>query len=414
MNKSPLGIFALGLLLFLALNPAWAGEPRVQILSPADGSRITQDKNSVLISGKVMREAGRASNVDILLVIDVSGSTALYAGADLGEADQPPESSGFSTPQIFIGGMSVGGPPLRNPRNSILAAEIAAARRLLVQLNAETTRVGVLTFGENAKLVQPLTHDFERIRRALTDILRAGPYGGTNMVEGVRMATTELFGLGTSEKRPDAIKVQFLLTDGFPSLPIGGGKRATPEDTELTINAARLAGKAGIKVHVFALGEEALSYPRAAVGIARESGGTYTPVVRPADVLAVLDNISVVGVDFVQVVNQTNGQKATHLRLAADGFFSSAVPVVEGRNVIEVLARASDGSNSRASTTIFYQSGTQKSLELEVFLDKERKLQLEVDRLGRSPAEIQREVERNRQDGASRPTQLPAADAPLR
>ncbi|HME59926.1 MAG TPA: VWA domain-containing protein, partial [Candidatus Binatia bacterium] len=164
MNKSPLGIFALGLLLFLALNPAWAGEPRVQILSPADGSRITQDKNSVLISGKVMREAGRASNVDILLVIDVSGSTALYAGADLGEADQPPESSGFSTPQIFIGGMSVGGPPLRNPRNSILAAEIAAARRLLVQLNAEATRVGVLTFGENAKLVQPLTHDFERIR----------------------------------------------------------------------------------------------------------------------------------------------------------------------------------------------------------------------------------------------------------
>ena len=414
MNKSPLKFFALGLLIFLAVKPAWAAEPRVQILSPADGSRITQDKDSIFISGKVMREAGRTTNVDILLVIDVSGSTALYAGADLGDADQPPESSGFPTPQIFIGGMSLGKPPLRNPRNSILAAEVAAARRLLVQLNAETTRVGVLTFGEKAQLVQPLTHDFERIRLALTDILRAGPYGGTNMVEGIRMGTTELFGLGTSEKRPDAIKVQFLLTDGFPSLPIGGGKRATPEDTELTINAARLAGKAGIKVHVFALGEEALSYPRAAVGIARESGGTYTPVVRPADVLAVLDNISVVGVDFVQVVNQTNGQKATHLRLAADGFFSSAVPVVEGRNVIEVLARASDGSNSRASTTIFYQSGTQKSLELEVFLDKEKKLQLEVDRLGRSSAEIQREVERNRQDGASRPAQLPPSAGPMR
>jgi Mg-chelatase subunit ChlD len=414
MNKSPLRFFALGLLIFLAVKPAWAVEPRVQILSPADGSRITQDKDSIFISGKVMREAGRTTNVDILLVIDVSGSTALYAGADLGDADQPPESSGFPTPQIFIGGMSLGKPPLRNPRNSILAAEVAAARRLLVQLNAETTRVGVLTFGEKAQLVQPLTHDFERIRLALTDILRAGPYGGTNMVEGIRMGTTELFGLGTSEKRPDAIKVQFLLTDGFPSLPIGGGKRATPEDTELTINAARLAGKAGIKVHVFALGEEALSYPRAAVGIARESGGTYTPVVRPADVLAVLDNISVVGVDFVQVVNQTNGQKATHLRLAADGFFSSAVPVVEGRNVIEVLARASDGSNSRASTTIFYQSGTQKSLELEVFLDKEKKLQLEVDRLGRSSAEIQREVERNRQDGASRPGQLLPSAGPMR
>jgi hypothetical protein len=387
-----------------------AAEPKVQILSPADGSRITQDKNSIFVNGKVSRETGRSSNVDIFLVIDVSGSTVMYAGADLGDADQPPESSGFSAPQIIIGGMSVGKPPLRNPRNSILAAEVAAARRLLLQLNPETTRVGVLTFSEGAKLLQPLTQDFEQVRRVLSDILRAGPYGGTNMVEGIRMATTELFGLGTSAKRTDAIKVQFLLTDGFPSLPIGAGKRATPEDSDLAINAARLAGRAGIKVHVFALGEEALTYPRAALGIARESGGTYTPVVRPVDVLAVLDNISIVGVEYVQVVNQTTGQKATHLRLAADGFFSSAVPVVEGRNQIEVLARAGDGSNGRATITVDYQSGTRKSLDLEVFLDKEKKLQLEVDRLGRSPAEIQREVERNRQDGLGRPAQLPPPD----
>lgn len=409
MIRSPLWIGFFTLILLFGFEPSLAetAEPRVQILSPADGSRITQDKNSVFVSGKVTRETGRSDNVDIFLVIDVSGSTALYAGASLGEADQPPESSsGLGTPQIFIGGMSVGKPPLRNPRNSILAAEIAAARRLLGQLNSQTTRVGVLTFAENAKLMQPLTHDFEQVRRVLADVLRAGPYGGTNMVEGIRIATTELFGLGTSEKRTDAIKVQFLLTDGFPSLPIGGGKRAAPEDTDLAINAARLAGKAAIKIHVFALGEEALSYPRAALGIARESGGTYTPVIRPADVLAVLDNISVVGVEYVQVVNQTIGQRATHLRLAADGFFSSAVPVVEGRNQIDVLARASDGSNSRASTTVFYQAGTRKSLELEVFLEKEKNLQLEVDRLGKSAEEIQREIERNRQDGA-RPAQLP-------
>lgn len=416
MHKSPLALVIMGLLLLLGTTNslAQAAEPRIQILSPADGSRITQEQNSVVISGKVARESGRSANVDILLVVDVSGSTAMYAGADLGDADQPPEGSGVAAPQIFIGGMSVGRPPLRNPRNSILAAEIAAARRLLLQLNSETTRVGVVTFGESAKLAQPLSHDFEQVRRVLTDILRAGPYGGTNMVEGIRMATAELFGLGTSEKRSDAIKVQFLLTDGFPSLPIGGGKRATPEDTQLTINAARLAGKAGIKVHVFALGDEALSYPRAAIGVAKESGGIYTPVVRPADVLAVLDNISVVGVDFVQVVNQTNGQKASHLRLGADGFFSSAVPVVEGRNVIEVSARASDGSTGRASTTILYQSSTRKSLELEVFLEKEKRLQLEVDRLGRTQADIQRDIERNRQDGLSRPSPPTPGDGQIR
>ena len=392
-----------------------AAEPKVQIVSPKDGSRITQDQNSIFVSGKVVRETGRSVNVDIFLVIDVSGSTAMYGGADLGDADQPPESSGIGMPQITIGGMGLGRPPLRNPRNSILAAEVAAARRLLLQLNGETTRVGVLTFGEGAKLLQPLTHDFEQVRRVLSDVLRAGPYGGTNMVEGIRLGITELMGLGSSERRLDAIKVQFLLTDGFPSLPIGGGKKATPEDTNLAINAARLAGKAGIKVHVFALGDEALSYPRAAVGIAKESGGTYTPVTRPVDVLAVLENISVVGVDYVQIVNQTSGQKASQLRLAADGFFSSAVPVVEGRNQIEVIARASDGSNGRDSITIYYQSGTQKSLELEVFLEKERKLKLEVDRLGRSPEEIQRDVERNREDSLRRPQQVPPpAEGPPR
>jgi von Willebrand factor type A domain/Glucodextranase, domain B len=385
-------------------------EPKVQILSPKDGSRITQDQKSVFVSGKVARDTGRSENVDIFLVIDISGSTAMYAGADLGDADQPPESSGFGMPQISIGGMSVGKPPLRNPRNSILAAEIAAARRLLLQLNRDTTRVGVLTFSEGAKLMQPLTHDFEQVRRVLADILRAGPFGGTNMVEGIRMGISELMGLGTSEKRADAIKVEFLLTDGFPSLPIGGGKRAAPEDTNLAINAARLAGKAGIKVHVFALGDEALSYPRAAVGIAKESGGVYTPVTRPADVLAVLENISVVGVDYVQIVNQTIGQKASHLRLAADGFFSSAVPVTEGRNQIDVLARASDGSNARDTITIYYQSGAQKSLELEVFLEKEKNLQLEVDRLGKNAGEIQREIDRNRQDGLTpQPHPLPQA-----
>ena len=55
-------------------------------------------------------------------------------------------------------------------------------------------------------------------------------------------------------------------------------------------------------------------------------------------------------------------------------------------------------SNGRDSVTVFYQSGTQKSLDLEVFLEREKKLKLEVERLGRSPEEIQREVERKREE----------------
>ena len=418
MNQSLFRFCELCLLLLLSVlgsSLTWAAEPKVQILSPKNDSRITQEQNRILVSGKVASQAARSPNVDIFLVVDVSGSTAQYAGVDMGDLGQMPDSFGFGRPQISIGGFSLGQPPVRNLRNSILAAEVGAARRLLLQLNSQSTRVGVLTFSEAAKIVQPLTNDFEQVRRALDDILRNGPYGGTNMADGVRTGISELMGFGTSEKKIDAVKVEFLLTDGFPTLPIGGSRRVTPEDTNLAINAARLAGKAGIKVHVFALGEEALSYPTAAVGIAKASGGTYTPVSRPADVLAVVENISVVGVDYVQIVNQTSGQKATQLRLAADGFFSSAVPVVEGRNQIDVFARASDGSNGRDSIVVFYQPSNQKSLELEVFLEKEKKLQLEVERLGKSQADIQRDIERNRQDSLSRPEQLPpAAEGPVR
>ncbi|MGH7930347.1 MAG: VWA domain-containing protein [Candidatus Binatia bacterium] len=400
------------------LNSALAAEPRVQILSPANGGRITQQQNLIFVSGKVAKDAARSSRVDVFLVVDISASTAQYSGSDLGDAGALPDGaagSGIPTPQISIGGMSLGRPPMRNLRNSILAAEVAAARRLLLQLNPDTTRVGVLTFSEGAKLLQPLTNDFERLRRVLDDILREGPYGGTNMVEGIRKGITELMGLGVSEKRTDAVKVQILLTDGFPTLPIGRARQAAPEDTDLAINAARLAGKASVKIHVFTLGEEALSYPRAAAGIAKQSGGTYVPVTRPADVLAVVENVSVVGVDHVRVVNRTTGQNATQNRLTADGFFSSALPVVEGLNQIDVFARASDGSNGSDSITVYYQPGTQKSLDLEIFLEKERKLELEIKRLGKSPAEIQRDIERNREESLSRPQQLPpSTDDPPR
>lgn len=403
--------FRVWVLFLVLLWPAqiWAAEPRVQIHSPKDGSKIIQEQSSIFVSGKVASIAARSPYVDIMLVLDISGSTAQFAGVELDGVDQLPDlgAQGFGMPQITIGGMSVGRPPLRNLKNSILAAEVIAARRLLLQLNPQTTRVGVVTFSEGAKLVQPLTHDFDQVRRALDEVFKAGPYGGTNMVEGIRTSITELLGLGGSERRNEAVKVQFLLTDGFPTMPIGGGKRATPQDTDFAINAARLAGKAGIRIHVFALGEEALSYPRAAVGIARESGGTYTPVVRAADVLAVLEKISAVGVDWVQIVNQTINQKASHLRLAADGFFSSAVPVSEGLNRIQVSARGNDGSFGRDSISVYYQPGASRSLDLEVFLEKEKSLDLEVERLGKSPDQIQGEIEGSRRSSGTAPVPPP-------
>jgi len=380
-------IFTVFLGLSIAVGPGalWGAEPTVRITSPEDGSHITQDKALVLVTGKVSTQQMPVPKVDLMLVMDVSSSTAQYAGVDFSPADQPPDSrAGRGSRRgigIFGGGLSGGTPVMMDLKNSVLVAEVGAARRLLSQLDSKLTRVGIVTFGDTAELRQPLSHDFEEVRLTLAEILVTGPHGGTHMVGGIREAIRELSGLVRSKPRRDAIKLQLLLTDGFPTLPIGGGREPAPQDTDLAINAARLAGKTGIKIHVFALGKEALSQPRAAVGIAEQSGGIFTPVVTPGDIMTILQNLSVIGVDTVQVFNKTTGTRATQLRLEADGFFSSALPVTVGLNQIQVLARASGGAVGRHSVSVFYQPEVERSLDVEVFLEKEKSLELKVDQL---------------------------------
>ena len=74
-------------------------------------------------------------------------------------------------------------------------------------------------------------------------------------------------------------------------------------------------------------------------------------------------------------------------------------PLFQGlADQIDVIVRASDGSTGKDLITVYYQSGNQKSLELEVFLEREKNLKLEVERLGKSQAEIQQETDRSQED----------------
>ena len=94
MNPSLFRFVKLWLVLFLVLlgpKPVQPAEPKVQILSPKTDDRITQDQSTILVSGKVASQAARSSNVDIMLVLDTSGSTKDYSGADFAElSDLPP------------------------------------------------------------------------------------------------------------------------------------------------------------------------------------------------------------------------------------------------------------------------------------------------------------------------------------
>ena len=94
MNKSRTHFLQLGITVFLIIsfsNRAWSTDLTVQIRSPKDESTITQEQAYILVGGKAEVQTGRAGYVDIFLVIDVSASTALYAGVDFSEFSRSAE-----------------------------------------------------------------------------------------------------------------------------------------------------------------------------------------------------------------------------------------------------------------------------------------------------------------------------------
>lgn len=341
----------------LSLSTAWAVETgtRVQvgIDAPRDGATVS-GPNQVTVQGRARAfRTYRPSLYDLMLILDTSGSTRAPTGGTV-------EGSAWSA--------------------TILAAEVRAGERLLEKLDPRTTMVGVVTFAGDyngftgagipnratAILEQPLTNNFQEVREALRRVLHRGPDGGTDMAAGVRLAIRELAGLAgaASLPRPDSRKVAFLLTDGLPTLPFGHVNTMDPGDVDVAIRAAAVAAKAGITIHTFALGMEALSAPYACTRIAQMTRGTFTPLTNPGDIVEVLPKTSFADLDMVLVTNVTAGVPAAQLTVNPDGRFSATVPLVSGVNQIAVTVLTTDGTKESAWVKVHYAQ--EESLKLEV------------------------------------------------
>ena len=131
-----------------------------------------------------------------------------------------------------------------------------------------------------------------------------------------------------------------------------------------------------VKIHSFAIGPEALDGPVAVVEMAARTGGYFTPVRRPGDLVSVIENVSFANIDEITVRNLTTGEPASELITSADGSFSALVPVQHGRNRIRVLARANDGSDATAEVTVDYVPGVKtRTLPRELMGQRNRLLE---------------------------------------
>lgn len=395
----------------------------LEVEHPDDGA-IVGDENDAFVSGRALAMLGEFKRFDVVLVLDTSGSTNQMTGADI-------NGNGV----VGQGGLK-GIFGQTDAGDSILAAEVAAARGILAGLDPRNTRVSLITFaGEpepppgtivlgggrrrSAALTEePLTTDFARIESALEHVLERGPEGMTHMAQGLRSAIVELKGFrgGLSQPDPDSEKVVLFFTDGQPTLPYDPLFEA--DNVRAVLRAADLADRAGVRVHSFAIGPEALEGPVAVVEMARRTGGYFTPVRHPGDLVEVIENVSFANLDRLEVRNLTADALATELVTNADGSFGALVPLEVGRNRIQVLARASDGSEETTEVTLVYAPDAprldvprelmaQRNRLLEQRLVNLRRGRISAEREAAEEArkELQLEIERERTEAEARAEQ---------
>ena len=323
-----------------------AGPPGVslQIDFPAQGARLTNAGCGVFVSGRASALAPEIRPFDVVMVIDTSASTREPSGADI-DGDGRIGRGPFTGIDFLF--LSLGG----DPGDSILAAEVAAARQLMQRLDPRHSRIGLVGFSGGAGgrgfrrspaayTLEPLTRDYRRVERALEILLEDPPEGSTHMAAGLDRATTELRGLRGADSRADprAEKIVLFFTDGQPTLP--HGPDAVMANVRAVLRAADRAQRAGVRVHSFAIGPEALEGPIAAVEMARRTRGSFTPVRAPGDLVQASEDLELASIEEVMLWNETRGEGARLFRLGRDGSWAGLVELDPGPNRLRVRARS--------------------------------------------------------------------------
>jgi hypothetical protein len=338
-----------------------ASQTRIQldIEYPYDGAVVPRHACGAFVSGRAL--ALHLHRFDVIIVIDTSRSTADASGADI-------NGNGFIGRARFgrIGSEFDMG--LTDPGDSILAAEVAAALRLLRGFDPRSTRVGLVTFAgeppgqrrgffarrprKPAVTLESLTNEYELVAEALNRILASEPEGDTHMAAGVEQATVELLGLkgALSQAAPGREKLVFFFTDGQATLPYGPGFEA--DNVRAVLHAANRAQRGGIRIHSYAIGPDALAGPIAVVEMAARTNGDFTPVRHPGDLVDLVEEVDLANLGEVRLRSATTGEASQLFRTTADGSWVGFVKMQPGLNEIEVLARAEDGTQVTENLTV--------------------------------------------------------------
>jgi hypothetical protein len=321
--------------------PAEVGTPRglsfydLEVHAPNEGSRV----NSRTGTAELFES-------DVVLAIDLSNTTLLSSGIDLDEdgVTGKDRRHGFGAMEARRG---------RSPRrwttdrhDTIVLAEIEAARAIVAGLAPRRNRIGLVTYVGSAKQRVPVGSP-EASSAAIERLRPIEDWTGTNVAAALRRSQRMLEhpSLITHPRRD---RVILLFSDGQPSVP-----QSRFYASAAARRAAADLAAAGTRIYLLTFGELEAKSLEFVNQMASAASGVLVPVTDPRSLLQDLPPVELAPQSLV-IANRTLGRPARAVHADRQGHFRGYVPLAEGGNEIEVTAVLANGRTEVERRSVFY------------------------------------------------------------
>jgi len=362
--------------------PARGADEKIwlELWAPESGAVVTGPIGVLEVAGW----AGTSSEDrhDLIIAIDISESTGLPSRTDVNGNGRIGRTRRSARDPLRHRN------PYRrctDPGDTVLAAEIAGARRLIEYLDPKRTRIGIVIFSGGARVVAPLGSSRDEIGAALGRIAsKTIPSGATSIADALRAATRAALD-GAPPQGAEPHRSLILLSDGTPTDP-RGLERAAAE----ALDAAFEAAERGVRIHTFAIGTQIMEGTDVYARISSQSGGHFVVVERLSDIALHLSLLELTRIAKVVLTNATTGEPGRATRLFPDGSFDGLIDLAPGENRISVAARGPDGVRQVTErVVVFERRKPRDAAELQATREKlarlrrrtmETELALEIER----------------------------------
>ena len=331
----------------LAAGPARAGRVWVELSQPGEEERVRAPIGLVEVRGKA--GTGVPGLHDVLVLIDRSESTWLSSGMDVNSNGRVGHDLDERRDHYALWTTDFG--------DTIIQAQMAAARRLVDRLDPEDTRMGLITFAGNTEIRAPLGSGRDRLLAALDEVPPYPDKSGTSIFRALNEAVRVLL---EAPQNPTLSRRRaiILLSDGLPTRP-------SPQQTARrgAIEGAARAASANAKLYAFALGKDAASQGDTFEEMARVNGGELYVVEQPGDVIDYVPYISLTQIDRVAIDNLSMSKPARAVRLFPDGSFDAFAPLAPGLNRLRLTVETTDGTVRAIDRRVWFEKTSGETAE---------------------------------------------------